>query len=439
MCLIVVKNGDDAEFNMENFERSFNRNSDGMGIMWNDGGRIQVERVLGKLEQQRKVYRRHMNKDQFVLHHRFATHGAKTPAGLLANCHPYKIMDMDDGDPIDMYMAHNGVITSVETTDTDMSDTWNFVENHIKPILKADYNLLWSIGVQKMISNYIGNGNKLVILTNDTQGERSPLLIFNKSAGTEVNGCWLSNTYSTQAPVVYNNYNATQRPLFERRVSSAYDYDDSDWSDDYNQYGKYHHTIENGKHKRDGFLFNTFSEFKTYVDTLEHSSHLQVLNKELVVEKLPAVIDQNGNELFKKKDEVKSETNANMCQIASTTELEEWKKELRTAVLTGVMRLDEVVYDLTPEEYAELKEELVAEAGEDDYDTMASVLVAEVRTMYDPEHVDESQMKILVEHASKSFNTIEIELMIDHDPQVAADMLEYLLSVYECDKEAKAA
>lgn len=185
MCLIVVKNSKDGNFAESDFKLAYNRNSDGMGIMFVRNGRLVVEKLMGNQNEQLKLYQRHKDRDAFVLHLRLKTHGEKNEA----NCHPFKILSIDDGDPIDLYAAHNGTISDAHTTDKTMSDSWNFFTNQIAPVLKKDHTLLYNAGFQALVNSAIGGNNKLVFMDN-----LKNILVFNTSKGTIKENCWLSNT-----------------------------------------------------------------------------------------------------------------------------------------------------------------------------------------------------------------------------------------------------
>ena len=194
MCLIVLKQGKEAEFTNIQFNNMISRNQDGLGIMWvekqKDGSlRVRHEKTKGGQKEQFKLFQKHRNKTWYAMHARFKTHGAND----LANCHPYKILDIDDGDPIDLYMMHNGVINVPEDTDTGMSDTWNFIEGVLKPMFKADHNLLDNKNIRIMIDRAIG-ASKLLFMRNEGEDK---VVIINKQAGDEIKGCWLSNLHST--------------------------------------------------------------------------------------------------------------------------------------------------------------------------------------------------------------------------------------------------
>ena len=193
MCLIVWKEGDNAYFTNRQFKNMISRNSDGLGVMWRENGRVLVEKVLGSPKDKFKLFQKHRTKPYFAMHARYKTHGLIN----LDNCHPYEILNIDKGDPIDLYLMHNGVLSDVPDTKNDMSDTWHFVEYVIKPIAKTNLALLWdSEEFQAWLSKKLG-GSKLLLMRSDTSEDQSPVLIFNAQAGTKEAGCWLSNSHST--------------------------------------------------------------------------------------------------------------------------------------------------------------------------------------------------------------------------------------------------
>lgn len=201
MCLIVWKEGEEALFTNRQFKNMISRNSDGLGIMWREGGRVKVDKVLGSPKEKFKLFQKHRNKPYFAMHARLKTHGLIN----LDNCHPYEILNIDKGDSVDLYLMHNGVLSDVPDTKNNMSDTWHFVEYVIKPIAKANLDLLWnSAEFQTWLSKKLA-GSKLLLMRSDTVEGQAPVLIFNEHAGTTESGCWLSNTYSTKT--YHTNYN----------------------------------------------------------------------------------------------------------------------------------------------------------------------------------------------------------------------------------------
>lgn len=198
MCVIINKvAGAVSRIEDADFRAAHSRNSDGVGIMYVEDGRIKVDRALGAVDNQKEVWDKVFDKEAWVMHFRFKTHG---PADL-DNCHPFKVLDIDEGDAVDLYMVHNGVISGYLEVDKAMSDTWNFVNGAIRPVLKTNPELIENEGFLHMIEKYVGSGNKLVFLRSDGQ-----TFTVNEAAGSDFKGCWVSNTYSFNTPVQTTNH-----------------------------------------------------------------------------------------------------------------------------------------------------------------------------------------------------------------------------------------
>jgi hypothetical protein len=218
MCLIVWKEGKDAFFTNRQFKNMIHRNSDGLGFMWRENNRVCVDKILGTPKDKFRMFKKYRHKPYFAMHARMKTHGLID----LNNCHPYEIMNKDKGDPIDLYLMHNGVLSDAPNVDNKMSDTWHFVEYILKPIAKANLDVLWSSEqFQIWLTKKIG-GSKLILMRSDTVEGQAPVLIFNESLGSVENGCWLSNTHSTKDPYVstmnYGRGNASTNDPFRRNL-----------------------------------------------------------------------------------------------------------------------------------------------------------------------------------------------------------------------------
>ena len=197
MCLIVFKENTESTFSNKQFKSMIRRNRDGLGIMWRENGRVLVEKSVADERSKFALWHKHRDREQYAMHARLTTHG-KTNED---NCHPYKVLSIDDGDAIDLYMMHNGVITNAPDVDKAMSDTWHFVEYIIKPIAKTNLPLLWDNDpFQQWLQKSIGASKLLFMRSDDVQ---FPTLILNSSMGKEETGCWLSNTYSTDTAHSY--------------------------------------------------------------------------------------------------------------------------------------------------------------------------------------------------------------------------------------------
>lgn len=380
MCLIVVKTDDDAKFSDENFTASFNRNSDGIGMMWLEDGRVRVERLIGTLAQQKALFDRHKDKEVFAMHHRLATHGSKEK--MFENCHPFKIMDMDDGDPMDIYLMHNGVISGYKQSDTTFSDTWNFVENHLKPILKADPELLYNDGFQIMVTDFIGGGNKLVVMSNHPT--EANVLIFNKDKGETVDKCWLSNT---------NNINTGKKAVTQYPYNNAFR--NNAWqNDDYEAYNGYW----NGR-------------------TQPESKKNESVTKETDIS-------------ADSKEVCEVETLRSYSEITNQ-DAEAWKTEVRSAIMDGTMNIEDPdVKELFTEEELNTIQDELDELNDKELDEFNDKILA----IYDPEHISHESMENLLDRMGKEFVYADLELLVEVNPQVAADVIQALLDARNSNK-----
>lgn len=189
MCLIVHKENTESKFTEEQFRSMINSNPHGLGIMYRENGRVVVHKTLGTALEKFELWTKFKDMEEYAMHARWKTHGLVD----IPNCHPYRVLSLDEGDPLDVYMMHNGIISGFPDVDKTMSDTWNFVEAIIRPIVKNNIELLWdNDAVQILVQDFIGNGSKLLFMRGDDHAK--PVLIINDKAGTQYNGCWLSNT-----------------------------------------------------------------------------------------------------------------------------------------------------------------------------------------------------------------------------------------------------
>lgn len=246
MCLIVAKNQTNASFSVEDFKTSFSKNSDGTGIIYIENGRVKVEKTMGDLKDHLGLYYKHMDKPQFILHHRMATHGTKS----LLNVHPFQVLSIDEGDPYDLFMAHNGIISMNKfsaTADKDYSDTNLFVQEYLTPLMRQYPAIIEHEVFQMMLHDFIGSNNKLAFLRSDGR-----MFIFNKDNGAEHNGCWLSNKHSIEnykAATTYATKHGAHHTGYGNYGNSYGDYDAEDYAETGNSYQKNWNQANNLKNK----------------------------------------------------------------------------------------------------------------------------------------------------------------------------------------------
>ena len=195
----------------------YEKNSDGLGAMLHEDGKLVVKKFLPKnARRAMKYFRQHIEGRDAIVHWRFATHGTVD----MQNCHPYQVLDRNV-DGCEMWLMHNGVMdefnedTELEdigdegggygwnykrklgTRVTDnRSDTYHFIRSLLLPLVQpsqgGDPSIINNKAVQMLIAAKIGYGNKLVI------GTDTDFIYIN---GQEFSkwpyyGLWVSNEYA---------------------------------------------------------------------------------------------------------------------------------------------------------------------------------------------------------------------------------------------------
>lgn len=186
ICIIAVKKKDQT-FSPKYVEKMYDMgNRDGFGMMYVepvDGvDRVQVVKSMLGWQGIMDLYEKQMDRD-IAVHVRNASLGM--PKNL-ENCHPFKILSLDDGDKIDLYMMHNGRFGEIQV-DKQYSDSWNFATKFLRGYLKKHPSALQDEDFQYFLAGIIGN-NKLVFLDN-----KNRFTIVNSDLGTKhPTGVWVS-------------------------------------------------------------------------------------------------------------------------------------------------------------------------------------------------------------------------------------------------------
>lgn len=173
----------------------YSYNADGLGVMYAEKGELIVEKFVPKNENQAlKFYQTHVAGKDAIVHWRMRTHGATK----VANAHPYEVLNKAEHG-LDLWMAHNGVLQGVRSDKKQMSDTWHFIRDTLKPLLTMNADLLRNPAFIKLLEDRIGNSNKLVFL--DNLGRTT---VINEAAFHEFCGAKLSNTYAWSSHCRHN-------------------------------------------------------------------------------------------------------------------------------------------------------------------------------------------------------------------------------------------
>ena len=180
MCLAIYK-PKGKSVSKTRLQTAFRRNPHGAGFAYAKDGEVVIRKGFFSFNKFWKAYKKVQGTRAMLIHFRWATHGEKTKA----NCHPFKINS-------NTAMIHNGVIQRVKV-ENDGSDTSNFVDRILSPIVNQHPNFIHTVHGQKVINLAIGD-SKVVVM--DGSGGA---VIFNEKKGHWDTDVWYSN-HSYQDP-----------------------------------------------------------------------------------------------------------------------------------------------------------------------------------------------------------------------------------------------
>lgn len=180
MCLLVHQ-GKGVSFTDAFLKDVYGKNEDGLGIMYAEDGKVHVYKCLPANAQDFvDFYNMHAAKRECVWHARMKTHGDID----FDNCHPYMVTD-------DIWLAHNGILSTGNEADHTKSDTWHFIKNVMRPALAMDPDLMTNQEWLAFMGSLIGSSNKFGLVRSDGK-----TAVINRKSGVEFMQSWLSNTYA---------------------------------------------------------------------------------------------------------------------------------------------------------------------------------------------------------------------------------------------------
>lgn len=203
MCLIMFSK------NINNIQKDWYKNSkesnkDGLGVMFPQDGRLIVRKAVNDKYQDtlfNAVKKKIKKGVPVAFHQRYGTSGKKD----ITNVHPFKLLSIDEGDSIDLYMMHNGIINIKEID--NLCDTATYVEYVLKPLLKKD-NDLWRKHEFKVLMDLSIGNSKLLFMDNKGNVE-----IVGEDKGEWKDKVWLStpsyieaNTWGSFKDLTYPSY-----------------------------------------------------------------------------------------------------------------------------------------------------------------------------------------------------------------------------------------
>jgi Glutamine amidotransferases class-II len=203
MCIIIHK-PKGAEFDEQLFRTALFLNPDGAGIMFAENGKVTGKKGLFKPETVVQMWHENQHRD-FAIHLRFATSGDV----VKENTHPFQVLNLIEHGR-DIWLMHNGTISTVKIEDKKRSDTYHFVENYLKPLLAINPDQLYDETFQKFLGLAVA-GSRLLFMEGDGR-----VTIINKEQGKIKSGCWISNTYSIVQPKNKQIVNGSDKPMGPR-------------------------------------------------------------------------------------------------------------------------------------------------------------------------------------------------------------------------------
>ena len=190
MCLAIYKPQNKKVLKHE-METAWESNDDGAGFAYPYKGKVIIEKGFMTFDSFWNAIKPHMDKPM-AIHFRWSTHGLVDEN----NCHPFAITD-------ELAMIHNGVISGIEITDKDKSDTRTFVDDYVKPIHKGDKKFIYSDYGKRTLQACIGSGSKLVFID-----KKANYVIVNEEAGEWQDGVWYSNNSHKELKVRYSTFSS---------------------------------------------------------------------------------------------------------------------------------------------------------------------------------------------------------------------------------------
>lgn len=185
MCLILFKpRGSSFDANL--LRAAQKTNPHGVGFMMPSGAdTVYSSKGLWEPERVREFWDKHQHKS-LAVHFRSRTQGEINQE----NCHPFQVLSKHRHGR-DLWMMHNGTINAAQRREPRKSDSYNFVQYALKPVLEGNPGRIDELDFQRFLEQKIGGWNKLLFM--DGKGK---VIIINQRAGHERDGCWVSNLYS---------------------------------------------------------------------------------------------------------------------------------------------------------------------------------------------------------------------------------------------------
>lgn len=175
MCVIIHVEAKKS-VSWKQLEACYNGNRDGWGIMWARDGKLHTVKEVSSFSAFGNVWKDVPRDVERAIHFRIKTHGEINKA----NCHPFLAAE-------NIGFMHNGFIDTY-MIDARMSDTYNFVEHELKPVIAAWPNFMDDPTFVDLLEKVTG-WSKLLLM--DATGK---VVRVRDRSWTEKNGIYFSNS-----------------------------------------------------------------------------------------------------------------------------------------------------------------------------------------------------------------------------------------------------
>jgi predicted glutamine amidotransferase len=213
MCVIAVKNHGISLPKDDEIDAMWNTNPDGAGIMYLHNGKVYIEKGFMKLTDLKRALaslneRLDTKNTPMVLHFRITTHGGTSPH----NTHPFPISNNTEHlKALDLTcsvgMVHNGIISSMDTTDKTMSDTMVYIQDILSPLSMLNKTFYKNDFGKTLMENQIG-WSKLAFL--DKSGTISLVGDFKKDDKTGMLYSNLNHTFKSSVKTISKTRDTTE-------------------------------------------------------------------------------------------------------------------------------------------------------------------------------------------------------------------------------------
>lgn len=248
MCLLVNQQSTSPILSDEWLTDFYTYNSDGIGVMYANNGELVIKKLLPQsADEFIHFYHQYISGKNCAFHLRMRTHGDID----LANCHPYEVLNrLEHG--IDLWLMHNGILSTGNKADESKSDTWHYIEDYLKPMLSANPDFAFHPSFSEIVGDHIGSSNKFILM--DNEGRQA---IINQGSGVYWAGLWLSNTYAWSASRSASKHEvkaykkqkkqAKEKPeatISYKYSNYGYPYPNDEYEDFYHQYEADYENLE---------------------------------------------------------------------------------------------------------------------------------------------------------------------------------------------------